>query len=88
MGRDLGHARKPRSLKGAVRLMVDGPGLRRRREEAGLSLRALANAATISPGYVSMIERGQRTNVQPPVAARLAQALGVAIGDLRPVEDR
>lgn len=68
-------------------VMVDGPGLRRRREDAGLSLTALASAASISKTYLSLVETGHRPGVSPPVAARLAQALGVAVADLRPVGD-
>jgi transcriptional regulator with XRE-family HTH domain len=48
-----------------------------------MSLTALANKASISKAFLSMIERGQR-DAAPPVAARLAQALGVAIEDLCP----
>jgi transcriptional regulator with XRE-family HTH domain len=72
----------PGGLK-ADSMKVDGPGLRRRREDAGLTLTALAHAASISKTYLSLVETGQRPGVSPPVAARLAQALGVAIADLR-----
>jgi transcriptional regulator with XRE-family HTH domain len=56
--------------------------LRALREERGLRQTDLAKAASISNGYLSMLESGQRRTVSPPVAARLAGALGVAINDL------
>jgi transcriptional regulator with XRE-family HTH domain len=53
-----------------------GRAVRRRREAAGLSLRALAARSGVSPSAISDIERGAKS---PTVAtvARLARALGV-----------
>lgn len=44
--------------------------------------RTLANAAMISPGHLSLIERNLR-NPSPQVAGRIAAVLDVAIVDLR-----
>jgi transcriptional regulator with XRE-family HTH domain len=41
-----------------------------------------AEAAFISPNFLSAIERGVR-NISPPKAAKLAAVLGVDIADLR-----
>lgn len=61
---------------------MDGSRLRRFRENAGMSLTGLAAAASVSKSFLSMIERGQR-EPSPTVTARLAQALGLAVADLR-----
>jgi transcriptional regulator with XRE-family HTH domain len=63
-----------------------GGRLRRLRKARGLSLRVLSDAADLSIGFVSQIERGLST---PSVRAlsRLADALGVGIGELFPAED-
>lgn len=70
---------------GPPEVRLDGARLRRLREEAGLTLTGLANAASVSKAHLSYIENGQR-EASPPVAARLAQALGVALVDLRSAE--
>lgn len=64
-------------------VLIDGPALRRRREDAGLTLGALAAKAGISVSYLSMLESGQRSP-SPTVCSALAKALRVAIRDLRP----
>lgn len=62
---------------------IDGAELRRLREDAGLDMSGLASAASISRSYVSMLESGERASCSAPVASRIAQALDVAIADLR-----
>jgi transcriptional regulator with XRE-family HTH domain len=54
--------------------------LRTLRREAGLTQRALAEAAGLSPNYVARLERGE---LAPSLdtAARLAGALGVEVPD-------
>lgn len=64
-------------------MVIDGARLRQLREDAGLTLTGLAQAASISKAHLSLIENGRR-EASPPVAARIAQALGVAVADLRP----
>lgn len=63
-------------------LEVDGPLIRRLREDAGFTLRMLAGRAGLDPASLSRIERGLQ-DPSPPMALRLADALGVAIADLR-----
>lgn len=60
--------------------------LRRLRKARGLSLRSLSDAADLSIGFVSQIERGLST---PSVRtlSRLADALGVGVGEMFPAED-
>lgn len=69
-------------------MKLHGGRLRQLRENCGLSLTELANRASISKAHLSLIENDKR-EVSPPVAGRLAQALDVAIVDLRapPVDD-
>lgn len=57
-----------------------GECVRELRAQQGLSLRTLAARAGFSPSFVSQVERGQAS---PSIASleRLAQALGVALGD-------
>lgn len=61
---------------------VDGAKVRLLRENAGLTLTELAQRARISKPYLSQIERGLR-NPSPPVASRIANALDIAIVDMR-----
>jgi transcriptional regulator with XRE-family HTH domain len=58
-----------------------GPELRRLREEAGLSLRTLAERAGFSPSLISQIENGQ---VSPSITSlgQIASTLGVSLADL------
>jgi len=63
-------------------MQLNGHKIRRLREDAGMTARDLCRAASISPPFLSQIEGGTR-NCSPPVAARLAAALEVAIVDLR-----
>lgn len=48
---------------------------------AGFSQRALAKAANLSSGYLSQIERGERSP-SPQVARRLCDLLGVQFHDI------
>ncbi len=68
---------RPASLRAAhpaLRTLAENlAGLRR---AAGLSQRALAARARVSPGLVAMIERARRTPALP-VVLRLSEALGV-----------
>lgn len=64
-------------------MVINGDTLRRLRENAGLSVRQLADQAQVSPGYVSLLENHHRSNPTPPVCARLAAALDCSIADLR-----
>jgi len=65
-------------------MRIDGGRLRELRESRGLSQVELARKVSITKGFVSMLEGGTRQGTSPSVAARIAQALGVAIADLRP----
>jgi transcriptional regulator with XRE-family HTH domain len=58
-----------------------GKGLRRHREEAGMSLRALARAVGVSPSLISQIEHGKAT---PSVATLygIVFELGISLDDL------
>lgn len=63
-------------------MQVNGKKIKRLREDRGLTARDLANAASVSPAHLSLIENGRR-NPGPHVIARIAQVLQVAIVDLR-----
>src|SRR6201994_4713788 len=58
-----------------------GAGLRKHREEAGMSLRALAREVGVSPSLISQIEHGKAT---PSVATLYAivSELGVSLDEL------
>jgi transcriptional regulator with XRE-family HTH domain len=59
------------------------PGaLRRAREEAGLTISSLADLAAVSYSHLAAVEAGKE-GISPPALSRVAQALGVAIPDLR-----
>ena len=64
-------------------MQPDGPKIRRRREHRGYGLRRFAKAARISHAYLSRIERGERTNVQPEVMERIAHNLQCAITEIQ-----
>ena len=61
---------------------LDGPKVRRLREERGLSLRQLAALVPCSAGALSMIETGAR-GASPGMAYRLASELGTSVAELR-----
>lgn len=54
----------------------------RGREKLGISQRELARRAGLSSRHVSMIERGAITNIRASTASALADALGIAPGEL------
>ena len=60
---------------------VNTGAMRRRRLEAGLSLRALAVAAGVAHDTVMGIEGGRRTP-HPGTVKKIADALNVSVGDL------
>lgn len=55
--------------------------IRQLRRDRELSQEALANAAGIHPKHLSEIERGNK-DPRATTVARLAEALGVSVGDL------
>ena len=54
-----------------------GPLVRALREAKGLTLREVGQAAGVSTGYLSRVERGDARTASPRVTKRLADALGV-----------
>jgi transcriptional regulator with XRE-family HTH domain len=58
-----------------------GDVLRRKRQDEGRTLRQLAAAARISPGYLSEIERGQKEPSSELLAA-ICDALNIRLSDL------
>lgn len=62
------------------------PGLRRIREERGLSIRELAREARVAHDTVWRLENLQRA-AEPKTRRKLAHALGVGIRDLRKTEE-
>ncbi len=63
-------------------LMALGRTIRRRRMARGLTQEELAKRAGIGRPYLTLLERGYRTNPTVPVRKRLARALGVPITKL------
>lgn len=49
------------------------------RERSGWKVSRLAQAAEITPSYLSNLEAGRRDNASPEVVARLARALDVPV---------
>nr|WP_120492387.1 helix-turn-helix transcriptional regulator [Corynebacterium lactis] len=58
-----------------------GESLRDIRTRCGLTLRELSEAAAISPGYLSELERG-RKEVSSELLASVCSALGISVSDL------
>jgi transcriptional regulator with XRE-family HTH domain len=58
-----------------------GQEIRRRRKVAGKTLEGLAEAAGISPHYLSTLETGKR-DPSVSMVTKVAKALGVAPGEL------
>jgi transcriptional regulator with XRE-family HTH domain len=52
------------------------------RESRGMTQRALAKRARVTPGYVAQLETGLKKNPSLPVLRRLAKALGVPMAKL------
>jgi transcriptional regulator with XRE-family HTH domain len=59
---------------------MDGSEIRRRRKLKGLAVYDLARLCDITPGYLSLIELGQRSP-SAPVFARICDGLGIAETD-------
>ena len=66
-----------------------GPAMRRRRKSLGLTLRAAAEAAGLSTGYMSQVETGKAVPTLGTLA-QIAAALGVGldyfVGETRPAD--
>lgn len=60
-----------------------GDRIRTVRQHAGLSAAALAKRAKIDPAALLRIERGDNTNPSFATVARIADALGMPLDDLR-----
>ncbi len=56
--------------------------LKTRREELGLSVRALAKYAGVSSGYISQVENGKRSVPTPKILQKLTKPLNVTIGEI------
>lgn len=56
--------------------------LRRLRRSKKMGLRELAKKAKVPPGYLSELERGEKTNPSAAIVQRLAKALGVPVTEL------
>ena len=70
------HSEDPSSVRGAL-----GALLRRRREEAEQSLTELADAAQLSPAYLSEVERGLK-DISTDRLVAVARALEVSVAEL------
>ncbi|WJZ02918.1 helix-turn-helix domain-containing protein [Corynebacterium freiburgense] len=58
-----------------------GSALRSFRAEQGITLRELAEASRVSPGYLSELERG-RKEVSSELLAAVCRALGAPVADV------
>jgi len=61
-----------------------GDRVRELRLARGMDAADLAQAAGISPGYVSLIENNRRRNIPLKTLTSIASALGVTVSDLLP----
>lgn len=59
----------------------------KRRRLRGFTMQQLASKARFLPGYISLVESGQK-NPRIGNALRLCRALGVDVGALAKIEDR
>ncbi len=59
-----------------------GPLVRQLRQQRNISQEALANAAHVSSGYLSKLERGQYKAPSREVLSRIARALSIPPADL------
>lgn len=59
-----------------------GARIRRRRKALGLTAKALARAAEVSPSYISQLEHGKQDRPSLEVLNVLAMALGLSPADL------
>lgn len=58
-----------------------GAALRAFRADKGITLRELAEASRVSPGYLSELERG-RKEVSSEILASVCHALGASVSDV------
>jgi len=58
-----------------------GPKLRALRKDRALTLEAVASAAGVTKGFLSLLERGQ-TTISVPNLLRVCEILGVSVGSL------
>ncbi len=59
-----------------------GREVARRRQEIGLSQEMLAKKADVSRNYISLIERGEASNISMSILGRIATALGATPTEL------
>jgi transcriptional regulator with XRE-family HTH domain len=62
---------------------VDGMKLREIRLDRGLSQEELHELTGVSRDTISKMETGERPNPHPRTLRKLAEALGVTVGDIR-----
>jgi len=70
------------SLEQAERIKQLGAVLKARREELGLSIRALEALSDVDNSTVTRLEQGVRIAPRPDVLAKLARALQLSLADL------
>jgi len=68
-------------------LQFSGPHLRARRQDAGLTLRDLADQAVLDVGYISQLETGHRTNPSSDVIRSIAASLHCTPNDFFAEQD-
>jgi HTH-type transcriptional regulator, competence development regulator len=56
--------------------------IKRLRQEKGLSQQALAARVGVTAAYITMLERGKKTNPSLDILKKLAKALGVPVTEL------
>jgi transcriptional regulator with XRE-family HTH domain len=59
-----------------------GATIRKIREERGLTQQQVAERASITQGYLALLESGERENPSLDIVRRLARALKVPLTDL------
>lgn len=67
---------------------VNGASVREFRQLVGQTQGDLAKASGLSQTYLSLIESGDRSPTRPDVAKRLADALGVHVTAIYPLESK
>ncbi|WP_340382244.1 helix-turn-helix transcriptional regulator [Streptomyces sp. SS7] len=67
----------------STRLNQDPARLRRKRVEAGLTQKDLAQRVGVTKGHMSLVESGRR-GASPDLLKRLAAVLDCAVADLMP----
>lgn len=60
-------------------MKVNPESLKAIRTRSGFGVSKLAQAAQITPSYLSNLEAGRRTNASPEIVARIARALDVPV---------